>query len=109
MVDLNQAAAGPLHPEGSEARVIADERALIGKTRAARVSPPGDPPGPMPWCGLGLSGGGISLGIAQPRRSAGASRKGHPQAFRLHFERIGGRLYRNRAAMVVGPSTGRPA
>lgn len=70
MVNLNQAAAGPLHPEGSEARVIADERALIGKTRAARVNPPGNPPGPMPWCGLGLSGGGIrsaslSLGVLQ--------------------------------------------
>ena len=70
MVDLNQAAAGPLHPEGSEARVIADERALIGRTRAARINPPGNPPGPMPWCGLGLSGGGIrsaslSLGVLQ--------------------------------------------
>ena len=52
--------------QASEARVLADERALIGKTRAARIGQDGD----APWCGLGLSGGGIrsaslSLGVLQ--------------------------------------------
>jgi hypothetical protein len=65
MTDENQAAQA-LPPVGSEARVVADERALIEKTRASRVSQPGN----MPWCGLGLSGGGIrsaslSLGVLQ--------------------------------------------
>ena len=65
MTDENQATEA-LPPVGSEARVITDERALIGKTRAARINQPGN----MPWCGLGLSGGGIrsaslSLGVLQ--------------------------------------------
>jgi Patatin-like phospholipase len=51
--------------EGDEARVLADERRLIEKTRAARIGQDG-----APWCGLGLSGGGIrsaslSLGVLQ--------------------------------------------
>ena len=55
-----------LPPVGSEARVIHDEKALIGQTRAGRVGGAG----PLPWCGLGLSGGGIRsaslcLGVLQ--------------------------------------------
>jgi Patatin-like phospholipase len=49
-------------PVGSEARVMQDEKDLIARTRVARVGVSG----PLPWCGLGLSGGGIrsaSLGL----------------------------------------------
>jgi hypothetical protein len=49
-------------PHGSEARVLQDEKDLILQTRVLRAGIPAA----APWCGLGLSGGGIrsaSLGL----------------------------------------------
>jgi hypothetical protein len=56
----------PVPPAGTDARMIHDEKLLIGQTRRDRTGANGD----LPWCGLGLSGGGIRsaslcLGVLQ--------------------------------------------
>jgi hypothetical protein len=58
--------ARPLEAVGTEARVLSDEQKLISRTRADRIGNSD----PSPWCGIGLSGGGIrsasfGLGVLQ--------------------------------------------